>query len=278
MDSRNPILSRKGAFTRGKAGFTGPSAGGYTPPGAGPYGASSPEDLRQMYAAPSATAAQMGRMTLDDVVMRTGMCLLTLVVTGALAWALVDPQRGYGIAIGAAVLAMVVGLIASFRRSTNPVLILGYAALEGVFLGTLSHALEMRYSGIVLQAVLGTACVFAGMLLAYRARVIRVTPRFVRAVVAAGVGFVLLLLVNMLLSAFHVGADLNSGGLGLIIGVAGVVIGALFLTLDFAQIEAGIAGGAPQRESWIAAFGLTLSLVWIYLELLRVIAILRGDR
>ncbi len=277
MNSRNPILSRKGAFSRGTAPMAGPSAAGYAPPGVGPYGATA-DELRRLYGMPAATAAQMGRMTLDDVVMRTGMCLLVLAVAGAAAWALVDPLRGYGVAVGAALVAMVVGLVVSFRRSTNPVLILGYAALEGVFLGTVSHALELRWPGIVLQAVLGTSCVFAAMLFAYRARVIRVTPRFVRGVIAAGLGFVLLLLVNFALSLFHTGLDTLSGGLGLVIGVAGVVIGALFLTLDFAQIEAGIAGGAPQRESWIAAFGLTLSLVWIYLEILRVLAILRGDR
>lgn len=133
--------------------------------------------------------------------------------------------------------------------------------------------------GAPMQAVLGTMAVFVAMLVAYKTRIVRVTARFTRFVMIAAMGFVLLSLVNVLFMAFGGGEGLGfrSGGLGIVFGIVGVVLGALFLALDFKQVEDGIAYGAPREESWLAAFGLTLTLVWIYMEMLRLISILRGD-
>ncbi|MGE7434115.1 Bax inhibitor-1/YccA family protein [Kitasatospora sp. NPDC001175] len=293
MRSSNPVFSREGAFTRG-AGYAGfgtgtarqPQAGG--PYSGGPYGNNpyarqqyggqqlTDEQLYEMYQAPEAGPLQTGRMTMDDVVARTALTLLTLVAAGSAAW-FVLPAENYGFAVGAAVAAFVVGLVISFKRSVSAPLILVYAALEGFFLGAITKALNTALPGIAIQAVLGTAAVFAAMLIAYKSGRIRVTARYTRVGTAIAMGFVILLLVNLVASMFGADMGLRSGPLGIVVGLVGIGLGAFFLSLDFAQIEAGIRGGAPQQESWRAAFGLTLSLVWIYLEMLRLIAILRGD-
>ncbi|AXI79199.1 Bax inhibitor-1/YccA family protein [Peterkaempfera bronchialis] len=289
MRSSNPVFSRQGAFTRdtGYAGFgpsqsTGPqpqSPSGGNPYANNPYDQQQPltdEQLQQMYQAPPAGPLETGRMTMDDVVARTAMTLLTLVAGGAVAWFAI-PVGSYGIAMGAALAAFVVAMVINFRRSISPALVLTYAGLEGVFLGAISKALNTYFSGIAIQAVLGTAAVFAGMLLAYRSGRIRVTARYQRIGMAVALGFVLLMVVNMVAAMFGADMGLRSGPLGILVGVLGIGLGAFFLSLDFHEIEQGIRGGAPEREAWRAAFGLTLSLVWIYLEMLRLIAILRGD-
>ncbi|MGW7444229.1 Bax inhibitor-1/YccA family protein [Kitasatospora sp. NPDC054795] len=294
MRSSNPVFSREGSFTRdsGYAGFGttaqagnpyGQNAHGQNPYAGTPY-AQQPqgqapmtdEQLYELYNGPSAGPAATGRMTLDDVVARTAMTLLTLVVAGAVAWFAL-PFENFGFAIAASLVAMVVGLVVSFKRSVSPPLILTYAALQGFAMGAVSHAFNTWLNGIVIQAVLGTAAVFAAMLFAYKSGKIRVTARYQRIGIAIALGFVLLMLVNMVAMAFGADMGLRSGPLGIVVGLIGIGLGAFFLSLDFASIEEAIAQGAPQRESWRAAFGLTLSLVWIYMEMLRLIAILRGD-
>ncbi|MEU1290185.1 Bax inhibitor-1/YccA family protein [Kitasatospora sp. NPDC005856] len=299
MRSSNPVFSREGSFTRdaGYAGF-GTTAQAGSPYGQNPYGqnaygqnpyAGTPyaqqpqgqgpmtdEQLYELYNGPSAGPAATGRMTLDDVVARTAMTLLTLVVAGAVAWFAL-PFENFGFAIAASLVAMVVGMVVSLKRSVSPPLILTYAALQGFAMGAVSHAFNTMLNGIVIQAVLGTAAVFTAMLFAYKSGRIRVTARYQRIGIAIALGFVLLLMVNMIAMAFGADMGLRSGPLGIVVGLIGIGLGAFFLSLDFAAIEEAIAQGAPQRESWRAAFGLTVSLVWIYMEMLRLIAILRGD-
>ncbi|MFJ9905125.1 Bax inhibitor-1/YccA family protein [Streptomyces sp. NPDC101152] len=292
MRSRNPVFSRRG-FSRdnGYAGFnTAPQAGG---PAVGtqtdPYAQGNPyaqnpyaqQDLQYGAPAPATT----GRMTMDDVVVRTASTLGTLIVTAALAWALLpvdnaNLSRSYGIGVGAALIGMVLAFVQSFKRKASPALILSYAAFEGVFLGVVSSVVDNRIaSGAAMQAVIGTMAVFAGVLVAYKAGWIRVNRRFYGFVMAAALGFVLLMVVNLLFAVFGGGDGLGfrSGPLGVFFGVVGVLLGACFLALDFKQVEDGIAYGAPKQEAWLAAFGLTLTLVWIYMEFLRIIAILNSN-
>lgn len=289
MRSSNPVFSRRG-FSRGGgyAGFGGqqgaaPQAQGNPYAGTNPYAAQAayagggPYGAGQFQAPPTAPA-QSGVMTMDDVVMRTGMTLGTVLAGALLAWLVLPATAaGLGIATGAALVAMVLGFVQAFRRTPSPALIIGYAAFEGVFLGMISRLYNDQWQGAPLQAVLGTMAVFAGMLIAYRTRLIRVTQRYYRVGMAIAIGFLLLTVVDMLFAAFGVGLGLRSGGLGVLVGIVGVLLGAFFLSLDFKQIEDGIRYGAPSDESWLAAFGLTVSLVWIYLEMLRLITILRGD-
>lgn len=297
MRSRNPVFSRRG-FSRdnGYAGFnTAPQAGGpavatqgnpYAQPTGNPYAqnpyAQNPYGQQDVqHGAPPQAPAAADRMTIDDVVMRTGTTLGVLVVFAALAWALLPVDdanlgRSIGIGIGAALVAMVLGFVQSFKRKAVPALILAYAAFEGVFLGVISSVVDSYFAdGAAMQAVLGTMAVFVGVLVAYKAGWIRVNRRFYGFVMAAALGFILLMAVNLLFAVFGGGDGLGfrSGPLGIIFGVVGIILGACFLALDFKQVEDGLAYGAPREEAWLAAFGLTLTLVWIYLEFLRLIAI-----
>ncbi|MER8086455.1 MULTISPECIES: Bax inhibitor-1/YccA family protein [unclassified Streptomyces] len=294
MRSSNPVFSRRG-FSRdnGYAGFNAAPQAGAPVAGANPYAqgtaanpyATNPYAQQDtQYGVPQAPA-RSGAMTIDDVVTRTAITLGTVVLGAALAWALLPVDeanlgKSYGIAIGAALVAFVLSLVQSFKRRPSPALIVSYAAFEGVFLGVISSAVSTYIGpGVVMQAVLGTMCVFAGVLLAYKMRWIRVTRRFYGFVMAAAMGFMLLMVVNLLFAVFGGGDGLGfrSGGLGILFGVIGIVLGACFLALDFKQVEDGIAYGAPREESWLAAFGLTMTLVWIYLEMLRLLSILSGD-
>ncbi|MEU4982768.1 Bax inhibitor-1/YccA family protein [Streptomyces sp. NPDC021969] len=306
MRSRNPVFSRRG-FSRdnGYAGFNAaPQAGGpavatqanpyaqgaqgnpYAQPSAGnPYAQNPYAQPDQQFGAPPQAPATTGRMTMDDVVIRTASTLGVLVVTAALAWALLpvddaNISRSYGIGIGAALIGMVLALVQSFKRKPTPALILSYAAFEGVFLGVVSSVVDNRIAdGAAMQAVIGTMAVFAGVLIAYKAGWIRVNRRFYGFVMAAALGFVFLMMVNLLFAVFGGGDGLGfrSGALGVVFGIVGIILGACFLALDFKQVEDGLAYGAPREEAWFAAFGLTLTLVWIYLEFLRLIAILNSN-
>ncbi|MFJ7630755.1 Bax inhibitor-1/YccA family protein [Streptomyces sp. NPDC097595] len=289
MRSSNPVFSRRG-FSRdnGYAGFNAAPQAGAPAAGANPYaqGTAPNPYATNPYAPTGAPApARTGAMTIDDVVTRTAMTLGTVVLTAALAWALLPVDeanlgKSYGIAFGAAIIGFVLSMVQSFKRKPVPALILAYAAFEGVFLGVISSAVSTYIGpGVVMQAVMGTMCVFAGVLFAYKMGWIRVTRRFYGFVMAAAMGFLLLMVVNLLFAAFAGGDGLGfrSGGLGILFGVVGIILGACFLALDFKQVEDGIAYGAPREESWLAAFGLTVTLVWIYMEMLRLLSILSGD-
>ncbi|WP_328769260.1 Bax inhibitor-1/YccA family protein [Streptomyces sp. NBC_00286] len=303
MRSSNPVFSRRG-FSRdnGYAGFNAqPQAGGpavgtqgnpyaqgspYAPQGGNPYAQNpyaqnpyAPQDVQ--HGAPPQAPPAADRMTMDDVIARSSMTLGTVVVGAVLAWALlpVSPSS-WGLAIGAALIAMVLALVQVFKRKASPALILGYAAFEGVFLGVISEMFNSRWSGAPFQAVLGTMAIAGATLLVYRAGWIRVTARYARIGMTIAIGFVLIMAVNLLLVVFGIAPDgglRSMGPLGAIVGILALVLGAFFLTLDFKQIEDGVAYGAPRQESWMAAFGLTMTLVWIYIEMLRLVAIFSGD-
>ncbi|MFH9587244.1 Bax inhibitor-1/YccA family protein [Streptomyces luteogriseus] len=296
MRSRNPVFSRRG-FSRdnGYAGFnTAPQAGGpavatqgnpYAQPTGDQYAQNPYAQQDLQYGAPPQAPATTGRMTIDDVVLRTASTLGVLILTAALSWALLpiddaNISRSYGIGIGAALIGMVLAFVQSFKRKASPALILTYAAFEGVFLGVVSNIVDNRIAdGAAMQAVIGTMAVFTGVLIAYKAGWIRVNRRFYGFVMAAALGFILLMTVNLLFAVFGGGDGLGfrSGPLGIIFGVIGIILGACFLALDFKQVEDGVAYGAPREEAWLAAFGLTLTLVWIYMEFLRLISILNSS-
>lgn len=268
MRSSNPILSRDGAFTRGGYATFGSGPGGAT-------GAPPADELQQMYDRPAYTGVRT--MTIDDVVTRTALLLGVVATTGALAWFF---NLGIGVAIVAAIVGFVLVLVVSFKRVINPGLIVTYAAVEGVFLGVISHFFNAMYPGIVVQAVLGTGTAFAGMLAAYKSGKIRVTPRFTKILIGATLGFIGLALINLVAGFFvpgGLGLRGDSGMLPLLFGLAGIVLASLFLALDFHLIEQGVKAGAPEKEAWLGAFGLVVTLVWLYLEMLRLIAVIRGE-
>jgi uncharacterized YccA/Bax inhibitor family protein len=225
------------------------------------------DPLEAAYAAPSASATSTGRMTIEDVVMRTATLFVVLVAVGSVAW-------GMNLGGGALLLGFgggfVLAMINSFKKTVSPALVLAYAAFEGLALGALSRFYNDVYPGIVSQAVIGTLCAFAGILVAYRSGKIRVTPKFTRIMFGALIGYMVFGLITMFVG-------FPGGSTGTLIAFAGVALATFFLVLDFDQIEKTIAMGAPREESWRMAFGLMVTLVWLYLEVLRLLSILRNN-
>ncbi|MCC3770991.1 Bax inhibitor-1/YccA family protein [Streptomyces sp. UNOC14_S4] len=284
MRSSNPVFSR-GFRDNGYAGFgTGPQAG--TAPQGNPYATGPYAEPTNPYASnPYATGgpgltqgapAQPGVVTMDDVVMRSAMTIGLVIVGAVIGWATNLP---IGVAFVAGIVAAGLGIVQQFKAKPSPALILGYAVSQGLALGIISKLYNHFVDGAPVQAVLGTIAVSVGTLIAYKTGVVRVNNRFYRVVTAAGIGFMLLMLANLLFAAIGGGdgLGLRSGPLGIGIGVIGVLLGAAYLAMNFKEIEDGIAYGAPRESSWIMAFGLTMSLVWIYMEMLRLVSILQGD-
>jgi uncharacterized YccA/Bax inhibitor family protein len=234
------------------------------------------DQLEQSYNAPAASSIRTGRMTIEDVVAKTGFLFTILVVVGAFAW---RSNLGTGALMLGFLGGFVLAMIISFSKSIKPGLVVAYAAFEGLALGTLSSYYESYYPGIVSQAVIGTMAAFAGVLIMYRNGTLRATPQFTRALIGAAIGYFILGLVSLVASFFGVGEGYGFygvSGLGLLLAVAGVAIASLFLVLDFDQIQKGVNNGVPEKESWRASFGLMVTIVWLYLEVLRLISILRN--
>lgn len=217
-------------------------------------------------------------MTIDDVVVKTVTLLGITGASAAAAWVLV-PDAVLGVAwIGALVVGLVLGLVISFSRMANPALVVAYAVVEGVLVGAVSKAFESLYNGIVLQAVVATFGVFFLMAILYRAKAIRATPKFIRGVIAATVGLFAVILINLVLSLFGFDTGLRSGGpLAIGFSLICIVVASLSFILSFHEVEEGVRMGLPQRYSWTAAFGILVSLIWLYFEVLRLISYFQGD-
>ena len=271
FESRNPVFARSREFSRsGYAGFNAPT------PSAG--------DLEDLYSRPSATSRDTGRMTLDDVVMRSGALFGVLLVAAALTYSL-NPPAGPLLVFGSAIVGFVLAMVISFTKTIRPPLILLYAAVEGVFVGGVSdwYQTAFQVSGLVAQAVLGTLAAFAAMLALYKTGVVRATPKFQRIMLIAMVGYLVFGVVHLIGASFGWWANIywSDGGpslLGIALSAFGVGLASLSLVLDFDYVDQGIRNGLPERYAWMAAFALVVTLVWLYLEMLRLLAILQGGR
>ena len=284
MKTSNPVLARLGqaAERERAAGYAQP--GPYGQPG---YPQQYPQQQypQQPYAppypggyGPPVAPPPVPPMTLDDVVVKTVLMLAILGASAAAAWVLV-PDSLIGVAwIGAAVVGLVLGLIISFSRMANPALVVAYSVIEGVFVGMVSKAFESLYDGIVLQAVVATFGVFFLMAMIYKARIIRATPKFARIMVAIMAGLFGVMLVNLVLALFGVNTGLRDGSpLAIGFSLVCIVVASLSFVLNFADIEEGVRMGLPQRYSWTAAFGIVVGLVWLYIEILRLLSYFQGD-
>lgn len=240
------------------------------------YGqAPSAEQMQGWYNSPSASAEQTGRMTLDDVIMRTSLTLGTVIVMAAVGWMI--PM----LAFPAMLVGLVLGLVNAFKREPSPVLIMLYAVAQGLFVGGISGIFQQLYPGIVLQAVIGTIGVFVAVLVLYRMRILRTSPRLTKIVVVAMIGYLVFALANLGLSmfaGFNVRSDVQIFGipLGVFIGAIAILLAAYSLVMDFENIENGI-GRVARKYAWSAAFGLTVTLIWLYVEILRILALLQQD-
>jgi len=270
MQSNNPAFKRNEAFTRnGYATFdvATPSAG----------------DLKDQYGLPSPSRERA--MTLEDVVTRTGILFAVLLVTAvplffAMTTGVLALGTGILLTFAGAIIALVLGLVVAFSKSVKPGLMLAYAAFEGLFVGGISAFYTVTFgNGLVPQAVLGTLVAFTAMLVAYRSGLIRATKRFRKILMIAAIGYLAIGLINLVaVAVFGTGsAFFDTGLLGVGLSLVGVTLASLFLVLDFDFIEQGIRNQLPQQFAWSAAFGLMVTLVWLYLEILRLLAILRGN-
>ncbi|MFJ4263328.1 Bax inhibitor-1/YccA family protein [Paenarthrobacter nicotinovorans] len=243
------------------------------------------EQLQQMYNQPAAGPADTGRMTYDDVIMKTVACLVAVVV-GAGVTLLVAPGLSSLLMIVGALGGFVLALVNTFKRQPSPALILAYAGLEGLFLGGLTRILDGMYPGVGLQAVIGTLAVFGVTLVLFKSGKVRATPKLMRFFMIATIGYAVFALINLVMmwtgavqEPFGLRTSITIAGipLGVFIGILAIGLAAFSLIMDFTSIEEGVRAGAPERYSWVAAFGLTVTLVWLYVEIIRLLAILRGD-
>jgi uncharacterized YccA/Bax inhibitor family protein len=265
---------------------------GQQPYGQAPYGQQgygqqpmTDEQLRQMYNQPAAGPADTGRMTFDDVIVKTAACL-GVVVAGAAVTMFVSMGLASLLMIVGALGGFVLALVNTFKKQPSPALILAYAGLEGLFLGGLTRILDAQFPGVGLQAVIGTLSVFAVTLVLFKSGKVRATPKAMRFFMIALIGYAVFALINMVMmmtgltqEPFGLRTQVEIFGipLGVFIGLLAIGLAAFSLIMDFTSIEAGVRSGAPQRFSWTAAVGLTVTLVWLYVEIIRLLAILRGD-
>jgi uncharacterized YccA/Bax inhibitor family protein len=247
--------------------------------GGGSNNTPSAVDLQKMYDQPAFTGARPTTryMTLDDVVQRLAAMLGVIFLAGAITWVAVPNQHYAAPLIIGLLGGFGLGMYMAITMKVNAALALTYSAFEGVALGALSHLFETRWHGIVIQAITGTVMVAAGMLFVYKIGAIRVTPRFTRIVVGATIGVFGLMVVNLIAYLFSPhGLGLRSGGaLAVVFSLVCIVIAAMNLVLDFDMVERGIRQGAPQKFAWFAAFGITVTLVWLYIEILRLLGYAR---
>ena len=292
----NPVFSRSDVFGEPRrTGAAGARRGGTatypnqtpaygTPPQPGQYGqygaagqqSMDASDLDAMYQSPSATTADTRRMTYDDVIIKTGGLLALLVVVAAATWTLVPrPMLGIVMIVGL-IGGLVLGLVNAFKRNPSPALIVAYTVFEGAFLGAISLMYNQIADGAVWQAVLGTASVFAVSLFLFRSGKVRVTPKFTRWLMFALLGYALFSLINFVLMMTGVldGFGMRNGPIGVIVGLVAVGLAAASLIVDFDSIKRGVEAGVPAKMAWAAAFGLLVTLIWLYLELLRLVTII----
>jgi uncharacterized YccA/Bax inhibitor family protein len=272
MASSNPAFNNSPAFsdrpnTAGKFPITpAPSTEGMTA-----------EQLTELYSRPSATPVETDRMTYEDTMVKVVVSFAILLVGAAVGW--IFPV----LAIPAAIVGFVLALVNIFKKKPSPALVLSYAAVEGIFVGGITSFFEVNYPGIALQAVIGTFVVVGVTLALFASGKIRASKRATKIFLIAMVGYLVFSLVNVILMATGVTTDafgLRSQPvfgipLGVILGVLVIIMAAYSLVLDFDSIQKGVQRGAPRAYGWTGAFGIMVTVIWLYLEILRLLAILR---
>ncbi|KSZ59059.1 membrane protein [Rhodococcus pyridinivorans KG-16] len=263
--------------------------GGYATFGSATAGAAQvTQQFGQPQTDPWARPTDQRTMTIDDVVTKTGITLGVLAVSALISYVLVNSNVDLAapFVIGGGLIGLVLVLVATFgRKMDNPAIVLAYAVAEGFFLGALSFMFtDITFGGtggatLIAQAVLGTFGVFFGMLVVYRTGAIRVTPRLTRMIVGALVGVLVLALGNLIAGFFiDGGLGLRDGGpLAIIFSLVCIGIAAFSFLLDFDSADQLIRAQAPEKAAWGVALGLTVTLVWLYVEILRLLSYFQND-
>lgn len=281
-ESSNPVFRSLPKGQQGGYAQFGTGAAGYGAQAvqADPYTAQYPDQQQKGVARP---------LTIDDVVTKTGVTLAVLTAVAVVSYFLVSSNMSlmmpFVLVGGLGGFALV--MIATFgRKQDNPAIVLTYAALEGLFLGAASFMFANLVStggpGMIAQAIFGTIGVFVGMLFVYKTGAIRVTPKFTRMLVAALFGVMAIMLLNLVLALFGVGGGegfgLRSGGpLAIIFSLVCIGLAAFMFLIDFDSADQMIRAGAPEKAAWGIALGLTVTLVWLYLEILRLLSYFNND-
>jgi len=281
----NPVFNRidKQITQGGYAGFDRQPAARGMSGGAGVQDSLNSEQLQDLYNQPSAGPVQMRRVTLDDVVMKTLGLFVIVVTVAAASWIAVADQPGLSmpLMLGGMFGSLALGLVIAFKKTISVPLIVLYAVLEGVFVGVISSFFDRMYpgTGIVTTAVVATMSTFAGMFLGWKFGLIRVTDKSRRIFGMALMGYLLFSLVNVAAAFMGVGDSWGFGGknskLGIGISVLGVGLASYSLAIDFDSVDRAVAARLPEKYSWLLAHGLIVTLVWLYLEILRLLARLR---
>ena len=281
-ESSNPVFR---SLPKGQGGYAqfGTGAAGYGAQAvqADPYVTQYPDQRQTGVARP---------LTIDDVVTKTGITLAVLTVVAVVSYFLVS-QNTTSLMLPFVLVGSLGGLalilIATFgRKQDNPAIVLSYAAFEGVFVGAASFLFANLVSdggpGMIAQAIFGTIGVFVGMLVVYKTGAIRVTPKLTRMLVAAMFGVLAIMLLNLVLGLFGVGGGegfgIRSGGpLAIIFSLVCIGLAAFMFLIDFDSADQMIRAGAPEKAAWGIALGLTVTLVWLYIEILRLLSYFNSD-
>lgn len=234
--------------------------------------------LEAAYRSPAADAVDMGRMTYDDVVVKTLVCLAVLVAGASSAWFLVSlqPQIASFLLGAGLVVGLGLALFASFSKKIRPAVILGYSLAEGLAIGALSAVTEKMLPGVVLQALIATVVVFAVTLALFASGKVRNSPKMMKFTLIALLGIIISRVLIMILAATGVvssqsGVSIFGIPLGVALSVFAVVVGALCLIGDFDQVQYAVRAQAPTAVSWQCAFGIMVTVVWIYVEILNIL-------
>ncbi len=295
MQTANPVLaridrdaaqaSRSGAgfaYDEGRSAVASAQAGAPAPvaaPAAGDAG---------IYTGVQIPAPVDQRITYADVMAKSAIMFAIAVVMAFAGWMITEAMPGVGtlLVFGAMIGTIGLGLVNAFKRQVSPPLTILYAAVSGIFLGAISYwynqiALQSDYEGLVLQAVLATFTTFGVMLLLYGTGIVKVNNKFMKFMLVAMVSYLFIGIASFVAAMFGVGGGwgfYGVGTLGLLLCIFGVGLAAFSLMLDFEAIKQGVAMGLPERESWRMSFGLLVTLVWLYLEFLRLFAIIAAGR
>ncbi len=239
----------------------------------------SAQQLDELYARSAATPDDMGRMTYENTIQKTVGAFAVLLVFAAVGWFVP------GLWIIGGIVGFVLALVNIFKKEPSPALILAYAGAQGLFVGGISAFYQSAWDGIVVQAVLGTLAVVGVTLALFASGKIRASKRATQIFLVAMIGYAVFSLVNFGLMAFGVTSsmfglrDVTFLGmpLGFWLGILVVLMAAYSLVLDFDSVKTGVERGAPAKYGWTAAFGIMVTVIWLYLEILRLLAILRGN-
>ena len=287
MRSTNPVLSKSDAFSAAPQQTQYPTQpygapGQYGQPGS--WGAAPQQYPTQQY--PTQPGQPAGVMTIDDVITKSAVTMGLLFLSAAATFlgfrlGIIPVGLLYPAMLVSGLVAFVAVMVVAVRRKINPAFVLGYSVLEGVFVGALSLLFESMFPGIVTQAVLATFVAAGVTLAAYKFFRIKVTGTFRKVVTISTMALAAAYLVNLVVSLFGGNLGLVSIGspspLAMLVSAVAVVLAVLNLILDFDYIEQGIRNRAPAAESWRAAFGLTVTMVWLYTEILRILSYFRSN-